>query len=322
VNAAAEGLIGAQAKSLAVLLAVIFLIMSAMYTSPKGGLIALVPGVIPIVLMFGVMGLLDIPLNPGTSMVAVIAIGIAIDGTIHLFSRYSELSRQSPDTEHAVRLTVREEAVPVMATSLALALGFGVLLFSNFTIIAQFGALSAATMLFSIFANLLITPIILSRTRLVGLYDILSITVRREVLGHSPLFRDMSNYQIRKAILISRRQHFAPGELLIEQGTLGRSMFLVLSGEVEVVRHDGDQSHQLAVRGAGEVFGEVGYVREIERTADVRAVSAVEALRFDYERMRHDLRYFPRIVARLNFNISRILGERLADVMGDDVPHA
>ena len=37
---------------------------------------------------------------------------------------------------------------------------------------------------------------------------------------------------------------------------------------------------------------------------------------FDYERMRRDLRYFPRIVAALNFNISRILGERLADVMG------
>ena len=31
--------------------------------------------------------------------------------------------------------------------------------------------------------------------------------------------------------------------------------------------------------------------------------------------MRNDLRYFPRIVAKLNFNISRILGERLADVM-------
>ena len=106
--------------------------------------------------MFGLMGLLDIPLNPGTAMVAVIAIGIAIDGTIHLFSRYNALCRGSSDYDDAVLTTVREEAMPVITTSLALAVGFGILTLSNFTIIAQFGALSAATMLFGVFANLLI----------------------------------------------------------------------------------------------------------------------------------------------------------------------
>jgi hypothetical protein len=315
VNAAAEGLMVAQAKSLGILLLVIFLIMSAMFTSLKGGLVSLVPSVIPIVLMFGVMGMLDIPLNPGTAMVAVIAIGIAIDGTIHLFSRYNELCRQTSDNEHAVQVTVGEESVPVVATSMALALGFGLLLFSNFSIIAQFGALSAATMLFAVFANLLITPIIMSRIRLVGLYDILAMNMQRGVLEASPLFQDMSNYQIRKAILISELQEFAPQDLLLEQGTYGRSLYLILSGDVEVVRHDGGESRRLARRGAGDVFGEVGYVREIQRTADVRAVTPVQALRFDYDRMKRDLRYFPRIVAALNFNISRILGERLAEVM-------
>ena len=93
-------------------------------------------------------------------------------------------------------------------------------------------------------------------------------------------------------------------------------MYLVLSGEVDVVRHDDGRTMQLARLGPGAVFGEVGYVRETRRTADVSAVSAVEVLRFDYERMRKDLRHFPRIVAKLNFNISRILGERLADVVG------
>jgi predicted RND superfamily exporter protein len=315
INAAAEDLITAQGKSLGLLVVVIFLIMSAMFTSFKGGLVALVPALVPIVLMFGVMGLLDIPLNPGTAMVAVIAIGIAIDGTIHLFSRYSELSRQSADNEQAIRITVGEEATPVVATSIALSLGFGVLLFSNFTIIAQFGALSAATILFSVFANLLITPIIMSRIRLVGLYDILAMDLSTQVLEASPLFRDMTNYQIRKAILISEVQSFVPGKNLIKQDTLGRSMYLILSGKVVVLRHD-EETREIAVLGAGAVLGEVGYVREIHRTADVRAISDVQALRFDYERMRHDLRHFPGIVAALNFNISRILGERLADATG------
>jgi len=316
VNAAAESLMVAQVKSLAILLCVIFLIMSAMFTSFKGGFISLIPNLIPIILMFGVMGFLEIPLNPGTAMVAVIAIGIAIDGTIHLFSRYNDLCRRTSDYEGAVHTTVQEEATPMVATCLALALGFGILLKSNFTVIAQFGALSAATMLFALFANLLITPIIMARIRLIGLHQILALSMHKEVLEKSPLFRDMSNYQIRKAILISQLQEFEKGELLVKQGTLGRSMYLILSGRVDVVRRSKSKAKRVAVLDAGQILGEVGYIREIRRTADVWALTRVEALRFDYKKLKKDLKFFPHIVANLNFNISCILGERLADMLG------
>ena len=316
INAASEDLMVGQVKSLLVLLAVIFLVMSAMFTSFKGGIIALIPNAIPIILMFGIMGFTDIPLNPGTAMVAVIAIGIAIDGTIHLFSRYNELCRHTSDYLGAVHQTVREEAVPMVATSLALALGFGVLLLSNFTLVAQFGALSAATMLFAVFANLLITPLIMARVRLIGLHQILSMKIDKAVLRDSPLFRGMSHYQMRKAILISEMHEFDAGEVVVEQGARERCMYLLLSGEMEVVRHGADGEHELARLSAGEVFGEIGYIQETERTADVRALSAVTVLRFDYTKINKDLKLFPHIVARLNFNISCILGERLADVMG------
>ncbi|MDE0989771.1 MAG: hypothetical protein OSA83_11130, partial [Pseudomonadales bacterium] len=64
-----------------------------------------------------------------------------------------------------------------------------------------------------------------------------------------------------------------------------------------------------------QVFGEVGYIQAIERTADVVAKTPVSALNFEYDRMQKDLKFFPNIVAKLNFNISGILGERLADVL-------
>ena len=316
VNRAAESLMMAQVKALILLMALIFFIMSIMFTSFKGGLIALVPAVIPIALMFGIMGYLDIPLNPGTAMVAVIAIGIAIDGTIHLLARYNELCRRTSDYENAVNTAVNDEATPLIVSSIALAFGFGVLIFSNFTIIAQFGALAAATMLFSIFANLLITPIIMSNIRLVGLYQILSMSVEREVLDGSPLLQNMSSYQRRKAILISEFHEFEKGELLVKQDTIGRNMHLILSGEVEVIRRNGNESHLLATLKPGQIFGEVGYIRETERTADVVATEKVSSLRFDYDRMQKDLRFFPNIIAKLNFNISYILGERLADMVG------
>ena len=103
---------------------------------------------------------------------------------------------------------------------------------------------------------------------------------------------------------------------MVEQGTIGRDMYLILSGEAEVIRQDGrNQSHKLATLSPGTIFGEIGYIRETERTADVKALSKISALRFDYERMQKDLKFFPNIVAKLNFNISYILGERLADMV-------
>ncbi len=322
VNQAADSLMVAQVKALVILLVLIFLIMSAMFTSFRGGAIAMVPAIIPIAMMFGVMGYLDIPLNPGTAMVAVIAIGIAIDGTIHLLARYNELCRHTSDYVGAVHVAVKEEAMPIIVSSIALSFGFGILLFSNFTVVAQFGALAAATMLFSIYANLLITPIIMTRVRLVGLYQIIGMSIDKKVLEDSPLFQNMTNYQRRKAVLISELSECEEGDLLVEQGTVGRDMYLILSGEAEVIRHDGNgESHKLATLLPGSIFGEIGYIRETERTADVKALSKISALRFDYERMQKDLKFFPQIVAKLNFNISYILGERLADMVSQAKGH-
>lgn len=315
VNDAAESLMVAQIKALALLLTLIFIIMSVMFTSFRGGAIALVPAVIPIAMMFGVMGYLNIPLNPGTAMVAVIGIGIAVDGTVHLLARYNELCRHTSDYIGAVNTAVKEEATPLIISGIALSFGFGILLLSNFTVIAQFGALAAITMLFSIYANLLITPIIMARVRLIGLYQIIGMTIDKKVLEESPLFKNMTNYQRRKAVLISELSEFEEGDLLVEQGTIGRDMYLILSGEAEVIRHDGCESRTLATLLPGTIFGEIGYIRETERTADVKALTKISALRFDYERMQKDLKFFPNIVAKLNFNISYILGERLADMV-------
>ena len=316
VNQAAESLMVAQVKALTLLLALIFLIMSAMFTSFRGGAIAIVPAIIPIAMMFGVMGYLNIPLNPGTAMVAVIGIGIAIDGTIHLLARYNELCRRTSDYIGAVNTAVKEEATPLIVSSISLSFGFGILLLSNFTVVAQFGALAAATMLFSIYANLLITPIIMARVRLVGLHQIIGMSIDKKVLEESPLFKNMSNYQRRKAVLISELNEFDEGNILVEQGTIGREMYLILSGEAEVIRHDGvGKSHKLATLLPGAIFGEIGYIRETDRTADIKALTKISALRFDYNRMQKDLKFFPNIVAKLNFNISYILGERLADMV-------
>ena len=68
---------------------VLFVIMSLIFLSLRAGLLSLVPNVLPIIVLFGLMGWTGITLNISTSMIAVIAIGIAVDDTIHYFSEFN-----------------------------------------------------------------------------------------------------------------------------------------------------------------------------------------------------------------------------------------
>lgn len=317
LNRAADSLMAGQLQALALILGLIFVIMSVMFTDLRGGALALIPASIPIIVMFGVMGLLDIALNPATAMLGVIAIGIAVDGTVHLLSRYNDLCRRTSDDQAAVRQAVTEQATPLVVSGLALSLGFGVLMLSEFAIIAQFGALAAAIMLVSIFANLLITPIIMVRWRLVGLHQIVGMQVDPRVFEHSPLLLGMSGYQRRKAILISELHEFDAGDVLIQQGEFKRSMYMLLEGEVEVIQTENGVESHLARLGPGEIFGEVGYLHAARRTAMVRALEHVAVLRFDHDKMQSDLRHFPRIAAKLHDNISMVLKDRT----GSNIPH-
>lgn len=313
--AAADGLLERQGAVFAALLALVFVVVSLMFTTSKGGLIALAPSAFPVLMVLGIMRIGDIPVNAATLTVTAIALAIAIDGTIQLFSRYSARCRNAPDYDGAVIETLRDEAPPLVAGGLLLMASFAVLLLSASSAVAQLGLLALAAMFFVSVANLLITPLVLSRVRLVGLYEILTLSEQRDALVRSPLFHGMSNYQIRKAILISALRQVADGECLIVQGTSGRSMFVVASGELDVVRRDADGERRLATVGPGEVIGEIGFVRATERTADVRARGPVSVLCFDHARLERDLALFPNIMAKLNFNISGILGRRLADLV-------
>ncbi len=315
INTAADWFPHMQLTATLVLLAAVFIVMALMYTSIKGGLAALAPGLVSIVLMLGGMQLLQIPLSPATLVVAIVTIGIALESSVHLFSRYSALARTMSDSEAAILATVRREALPMLAIHLTLAAACLAWLASDLALAAQFGVLTAATLLLSALANLILMPLLMSHIRLVGLYEILALSMQREALEASPLFQGMSDFQIRKTILISDLVDVAAGHCLITQGSIDRSMYVVVNGQFEVVRREGGGAQRRAVVGPGDVIGEIGFVRETRRIADVRALEPASALRFDYARLKKDLAYFPYLMNRLNFNISGILGKRLAEVV-------
>ncbi|MEM8743396.1 MAG: MMPL family transporter [Pseudomonadota bacterium] len=323
ISAGAQNLVTGQFYSLLLLVLVIYGIMSFLFTSLAAGLVSLVPNLMPLILNFGTMGLLGIPLNPGTALVAVIAMGIAIDDTSHLMIRYSDERRKNPDPDKAILETVRLEAIPVVSTSIGLAGMFLTLLFSTFNNIAQFGLLAAATMIYAMLADLFITPLILRHVRLVGVWDMIASKVGTQVLTDSPIFRGMSQRQIKKAILLSETQDVDTGDIVILEGSKGDKMYLVLSGQIDVLR---DTDAKKLERGAdvaglkkvgsfgpGEIFGEIGFVAGNTRTATCTAAEPSTLLVISPETKDKALRLYPRIEAKLNENISRTMAERLAE---------
>ena len=313
VNAAADSMAAGQAQSLSLVLVVIFIIMSILFVNVKAGALSLVPNLFPIVLNFGIMGIFGIPLNTGTAMVAAIAIGIAVDDTIHLMSRYNTEMRVLQSQDKAVDVCIHAEVRPVISTSVALALGFAVLGFSNFVPIISFGLLSAMVMVFAIIGDLFITPILLSSTQLMTLWDMIGLHLQKAVIQNAELFRELKPWQMKRIVLLGKVQTKDAGNLAIEQGEEGSSMYLLLEGTAEVVMRDIKTGKDILLTklNPGDVFGEIALVEPGPRSADVRALEPINYLEIDWNGLKRIQRIYPRIASRLFLNLSRILGGRL-----------
>ncbi len=309
VNRSAEGLIKNQADSLLWVILVILVLMALLFQSVLAGIVSMIPNIIPIAICFGTMGLFNIPLNPGTASVAAVALGIAVDDTIHFFTTYLNACRHEPDPDAAITHTLRTESIPVITVTLALASGFFILIFSNFTIVAQYGLLSAYTMIVAVLVDMFLTPALLRGVRLVGLWDFLALKVGKDVLEKSPLFQGMGRREIKTAILLGTFAEHKAGDMIIAENSEGAAMYVVVSGKAEARRGD----RTIGAFGPGDVFGEVGFVAASRRTASVVATEDSNFLVLDAKTARQGMLMHPFITGKLTLNISRILGRRLAE---------
>jgi NADH dehydrogenase len=73
-------------------------------------------------------------------------------------------------------------------------------------------------------------------------------------------------------------EHFEPGQTVFSQGDVGDRVFIIVSGEVDVVRHEMDGERRLARLGAGEYFGEMALLNNSTRNATVRAATSADVL--------------------------------------------
>lgn len=147
-----------QARSLALAVVIISGILIVTLGSVQGGLLAIVPNMLPAVLAFGLMGLLGIPLDTDTLMIAPLIIGIAVDDTIHFVTHYRMALGRGRSATEALIQTIKEVGQAVTFTTLVLGVAFGMLAFSNYLGIAKVGIFGSLAIFVALLCDLLFLP--------------------------------------------------------------------------------------------------------------------------------------------------------------------
>ncbi|WP_420152722.1 cyclic nucleotide-binding domain-containing protein [Siphonobacter sp.] len=124
-----------------------------------------------------------------------------------------------------------------------------------------------------------------------------------QILKNTPLFASTAENVLASIIPIMKQVHYPAGEVIIRKGDLGDSMFVILSGEIEIY----DQDTLLAEMGRGDLFGELALLDSEPRSATVIAQTAATLFRIDQEDF-YDLMEERDEVLR---NVMRVLCQRI-----------
>jgi len=311
VSESANAITKGQVSSLSLAFICIFIIMAGLFMSFKVGFVAMIPNVFPILINYGIMGWTGIALSSATSLIASIALGIAVDDTIHYLARYNSEFKKDFDKKRAMKASLLTAGQPIVFTSITLGIAFAVLLVSKFQPTVYFGLLMMITMVTALFGSLVILPVLMLRLELVTLWDVVSLRVGEAPRQFINLFRDMSRWQVRKVMAAAGLQGYPKGTTIVKEGELGDTMFAIISGSVNVVRGEGVAAQTVARLERGQVFGEMALVLKEPRTATVVTGEQTELLRFNDRTLRRIRGRFPRLATKLYRNLTNILGTRL-----------
>ena len=155
-----QSLFKSQILTLIFVFFVILIMFLLIFRNIKVSLIAIIPNIIVAVFILGVMGLTNIPLDIMTITIAAIAIGIAVDDTIHYTHRFEEELKKDGNYIEAVKRSHNTIGKAMYYTTAIVGFGFFILVFSNFVPTIYFGFLTTLSMVFALLADFLLLPVL------------------------------------------------------------------------------------------------------------------------------------------------------------------
>ncbi|MEO1657045.1 MAG: MMPL family transporter [Pseudomonadota bacterium] len=137
-------------------------IMIFTFRSVKLGILSLVPNTLPIATAFGAWALLVGEIGFSVSVVAAISLGIVVDDTVHLITKYVRARReQGLSAEDAIRYSFNTVGLAIIVNTIILSIGFSVLMFSTFKVTVDMGLLTSLSIVFALVLDFLLLPALL-----------------------------------------------------------------------------------------------------------------------------------------------------------------
>ncbi len=155
-------LIAGLVDSLVSAFVLITVVMAVVLKSPMAGLLAMVPNLFPVVIVFGFMGHLGILVDVGTMMTASVAMGIAVDDTMHFLTWFRAAIDQGCTPKEATIQAYKRCATAMTQTTLIGGLGLAAFAFSTFTPTQMFGVMMLAMLSVALIGDLIFLPSILT----------------------------------------------------------------------------------------------------------------------------------------------------------------
>ena len=131
--------------------------------SIRYGLLSIMPNVFPATIVFGFWGLLVGELSPYVLMLFSISIGLVVDDSVHVLSKYMDARKTGSDIPRAIDYSLEKAGSAITVTTIVLALGTFVLIFSGTGLFQNVALLITPIVLVALFLDLLFLPPLLQR---------------------------------------------------------------------------------------------------------------------------------------------------------------
>ena len=153
-----QSLFDSQILSLGFVMIGIFFMFLILFKSVVLSIIGIIPNLLAATFVLGLMGLINLPLDMMTITIAAIAIGIAVDNSIHYIYRFREEYRITKNYELSLYKSHDSIGRAIFFTSITIIFGFSILIMSNFVPTVIFGLLTGLAMLIALLAVLTLLP--------------------------------------------------------------------------------------------------------------------------------------------------------------------
>ena len=137
---------------------VITLMMIILLADFRLGLWSMIPNFFPVLVGLGVMGMLDLPLDAMSILVGSIAIGVAVDDTVHFMHNFRRYQYIHQDIHLAVEKTLTSTGRAMLLTTVVLSAGFFIFTLSSMNNLISFGLITGLAIIIALLGDILLAP--------------------------------------------------------------------------------------------------------------------------------------------------------------------